>query len=123
MAEKCNARNTTARKTKLDKTCPPKKLAVEDPPELPTELSAQTPMSRMSGSTHVFVGGLPESESRRLETLLCRAFTQADAPNEPWREHYGAYLFREDGAVVAQGVSVELGWVDKGAGRVHWVSV
>jgi hypothetical protein len=95
-------------------------LLVEDPPEIPMTWIPQAGVAH-DVRTRVFVGGLPQEEHERLQALPRRPLVPTDAPNEPWRDDYANYELREDGAILADGVSIELGWVNPSTGTVNWV--
>lgn len=67
----------------------------------------------------IFIAGLPDAEYRRQQALPWRQLTKDDIPGEPWKDHYAEYLLREDGVIVAEGVSVPLGFVQPN-GTVAW---
>lgn len=66
-----------------------------------------------------YIAGVRESEWKRLQGLPRRKLLPTDIPEAEWKVGYDDYLLREDGAVVAEGISIEIGWLD-GRGGVNW---
>lgn len=96
--------------------------SVEDPPEYGVHWPPQTTME-CKVTSNIFIGGITVEEHERREALPRRKLVAADIPNEPWREHYGEYDLREDGAIVSGKMFVELGWVRKESGTVSWTQM
>lgn len=67
-----------------------------------------------------FIAGVPKAEWDTLQNLPMRPLVPTDVPNLEWNESMAKYKLREDGAVLADGMSIELGWLD-GRGGVNWL--
>lgn len=70
--------------------------------------------------TNVFIGGIPAAEWEKRQAMKKRLLLKTDVPNEPWRTGMDKYFLREDGAILAEGLAVEIGFV-KPDGTVAWV--
>lgn len=71
-------------------------------------------------STNLYIGGVPAAEWERLQAMNKRLLQKSDIPNEPWRSGMDTYFLREDGAILVEGIPVEIGFV-KPDGTVAWV--
>jgi len=68
-----------------------------------------------------YIAGVEESAWKRLKSLPRRKLLPTDIPNEAWRDAYAEYELREDGAIISQGMSIELGWIHPESGTINWL--
>jgi hypothetical protein len=65
------------------------------------------------------MAGTPEAKWRQQQALSKRKLKQTAVPRIEWKDAYEGHQLHADGAIVADGISVELGWIN-GTGGVSW---
>lgn len=66
------------------------------------------------------IAGVPGNEWSHLKKLSRRPLMAQDIPNAVWKPEYAEYRLRDDGAIISDGMCIELGWLD-GRGGVNWL--
>lgn len=89
---------------------------MDTPIEYPVPWMAQKPVARPTHEQEVAIA----AAEAHVRSLPRRKLLPSDIPNEPWRDHYGEYELRADGAIFGEGLLLEFGTVSPD-GTVNWI--